>query len=116
MNIAMGVAERQQYLHFQETPIIFRDMKPTNILLDKDIEPKISDFGISRAGQEGDKSYINPEYYSSKCVNVEYDFYSFGVVLLELISGRKARDIGVSVKKNFLILTCFLCLCFGFVF
>ncbi|CAN1767138.1 Probable serine/threonine-protein kinase PBL8 [Linum perenne] len=58
MNIAMGVAERQQYLHFQETPIIFRDMKPTNILLDKDIEPKISDFGISRAGQEGDKSHV----------------------------------------------------------
>ncbi|CAN1767136.1 Serine/threonine-protein kinase PBL13 [Linum perenne] len=116
MNIAMGVAERQQYLHFQETPIIFRDMKPTNILLDKDIEPKISDFGISRAGQEGDKSHVYTSVLGTPDTSIQNDFYSFGVVLLELISGRKARDIGVSVKKNFLILTCFLCLCFGFVF
>ncbi|XP_071722095.1 uncharacterized protein [Rutidosis leptorrhynchoides] len=101
-NIAIGIAHGLAYLHCDCDPIIVhRDIKPENILLDSDMEPHISDFGIAKLVGPSNPStssvsivgtigYIAPENALSTTTSMESDVYSYGVVLLELITRKKA--------------------------
>lgn len=105
MKIAVGAARGIEYLHCKANPpVIYRDLKSANILLDKDFNPKLSDFGLAKLGPVGDRTHVStrvmgtygycaPEYAMSGKLTVKSDIYSFGVVLLELITGRKAIDV-----------------------
>lgn len=104
MKIAFGSAKGLEYLHdTANPPIIYRDLKSSNILLDNDGNPRLSDFGLTKLSG-GDKSnlitpgvtgtygYSAPEYARTGHLTLKSDVYGFGVVLLELISGRRAID------------------------
>ncbi|KAK9678122.1 hypothetical protein RND81_11G189300 [Saponaria officinalis] len=105
MKIAAGAAKGVDYLHREaKPPVIFRDLKPSNILLDEGFHPKLSDFGLAKFGPVGDNSHVStrvmgthgycaPEYAQTGKLTAKSDTFSFGVVLLELISGRKAVDM-----------------------
>ncbi|KAK4802454.1 hypothetical protein SAY86_000657 [Trapa natans] len=104
--IALGAARGIAYLHHGcLPPIIHRDIKSTNILLDEDYEPKIADFGVAKvmetppgrgnensSGFAGTHGYIAPELAYTVNVTEKSDVYSFGIVLLELITGKKPSD------------------------
>ena len=104
MKIAAGAARGLEYLHDKATPpVIYRDFKSSNILLNEGFHPKLSDFGLAKLGPIGDKTHVStrvmgtygycaPEYAMTGQLTVKSDVYSFGVVLLELITGRKAID------------------------
>ncbi|GMJ03318.1 avrPphB susceptible 1 [Hibiscus trionum] len=104
MKIAAGAAKGLEYLHDKANPpVIYRDFKSSNILLDEGFQPKLSDFGLAKLGPTGDKSHVStrvmgtygycaPEYAMTGQLTVKSDVYSFGVVFLELITGRKAID------------------------
>eukprot|EP00249_Psilotum_nudum_P019555 c27314_g1_i1 orf=446-1909(+) len=104
MKIAAGAARGLEYLHDKANPpVIYRDFKSSNILLDEGFHPKLSDFGLAKLGPVGDKTHVStrvmgtygycaPEYAMTGQLTVKSDVYSFGVVLLELITGRKAID------------------------
>lgn len=99
--VAVGVAEALEYLHSGcAQPVIHRDVKSSNILLSDDFEPQLSDFGlavwastssshITCIDVAGTFGYLAPEYFMYGKVNEKIDVYAFGVVLLELLSGRK---------------------------
>ncbi|KAL0909855.1 hypothetical protein M5K25_020761 [Dendrobium thyrsiflorum] len=100
--IAVGVAEALEYLHQSGGvhPVIHRDVKSSNILLSDDFEPQLSDFGLARLAStwiknttrsdlEGTFGYLAPECFAYGEVDEKVDVYAFGVVLLELLSGRK---------------------------
>nr|XP_051202127.1 wall-associated receptor kinase 1-like [Lolium perenne] len=100
LRIAAESADGLAYMHSKtSTKILHGDVKPANILLDDNLLPKISDFGISRliprdkehaASVIGDMSYMDPVYLQTGLLTEKSDVYSFGVVLLELISRKKA--------------------------
>jgi serine/threonine protein kinase len=104
MKIAAGAARGLEYLHDRMTPpVIYRDLKCSNILLGEDYQPKLSDFGLAKVGPSGDKTHVStrvmgtygycaPDYAMTGQLTFKSDIYSFGVVLLELITGRKAID------------------------
>ncbi|KAK7295868.1 hypothetical protein RJT34_18782 [Clitoria ternatea] len=104
MKIAAGAAKGLEYLHDKANPpVIYRDFKSSNILLEEGYQPKLSDFGLAKLGPVGDKSHVStrvmgtygycaPEYAMTGQLTVKSDVYSFGVVFLELITGRKAID------------------------
>ncbi|XP_057437560.1 probable serine/threonine-protein kinase PBL7 isoform X1 [Lotus japonicus] len=104
MKIAAGAARGLNYLHHEANPsVIYRDLKTSNILLGEGFHPKLSDFGLAKFGPTGDQSFVNtrvmgthgycaPEYATSGKLTMRSDIYSFGVVLLELITGRRAYD------------------------
>lgn len=104
MKIAAGAAKGLEYLHDKANPpVIYRDLKSSNILLDEDYHPKLSDFGLAKLGPVGDKTHVStrvmgtygycaPEYAMTGQLTLKSDVYSFGVVFLELITGRKAID------------------------
>ncbi|QCD99830.1 serine/threonine-protein kinase PBS1 [Vigna unguiculata] len=99
--VAMGVAEALEYLHNNEgQSVIHRDVKSSNVLLSEDFEPQLSDFGLAKWASTssshiictdvaGTFGYMAPEYFMYGKVNDKIDVYAFGVVLLELLSGRK---------------------------
>ncbi|XP_031276283.1 receptor-like serine/threonine-protein kinase ALE2 [Pistacia vera] len=105
MKIALGAARGLAYLHEDSSPrVIHRDFKSSNILLEHDFTPKVSDFGLARAAlDEGNKhisthvmgtfGYLAPEYAMTGHLLVKSDVYSYGVVLLELLTGRKPVDL-----------------------
>lgn len=99
--IALGTARGLAYLHYGAQPtIIHRDIKGSNILLDDDFEPKVADFGLAKFAPEGathvstrvagTMGYVAPEYALYGQLTERSDVYSFGIVLLELLSGKKA--------------------------
>ncbi|XP_022991368.1 serine/threonine-protein kinase PBS1-like [Cucurbita maxima] len=104
MKIAAGAARGLEYLHDKANPpVIYRDFKSSNILLEEGYHPKLSDFGLAKLGPVGDKSHVStrvmgtygycaPEYAMTGQLTVKSDVYSFGVVFLELITGRRAID------------------------
>ncbi|CAN6471063.1 unnamed protein product [Victoria cruziana] len=104
MKIAAGAAKGLEYLHDKANPpVIYRDLKCSNILLGEGYHPKLSDFGLAKLGPVGDKTHVStrvmgtygycaPEYAMTGQLTLKSDVYSFGVVLLELITGRKAID------------------------
>ncbi|XP_044318599.1 probable serine/threonine-protein kinase PBL12 [Triticum aestivum] len=103
MKIAVGAAKGLAFLHGADTPVIFRDLKASNILLDSDYTAKLSDFGLAKDGPNGDATHVTtrimgthgyaaPEYIMTGHLTAKSDVYSFGVVLLELLSGRRSID------------------------
>lgn len=123
MKIAAGAAKGLEYLHDKANPpVIYRDFKSSNILLDEGFHPKLSDFGLAKLGPVGDKSHVStrvmgtygycaPEYAMTGQLTVKSDVYSFGVVLLELITGRKAIDnTRAHGEQNLVSWVSFLCL------
>ncbi|OAY54552.2 hypothetical protein MANES_03G076800v8 [Manihot esculenta] len=107
MKIALGSAKGLEYLHEHcDTKIIHRDIKSDNILLDNNFEAKVADFGIALFFPDADvthltKSVVGTEVYvdpeNPEKVSEKSDIYSFGVVLLELISGRAIRHQGINI-------------------
>ncbi|KAF7145274.1 hypothetical protein RHSIM_Rhsim04G0002400 [Rhododendron simsii] len=104
MKIAEGAARGLEYLHeAANPPVIYRDFKASNILLDGEFNPKLSDFGLAKLGPTGDKSHVStrvmgtygycaPEYALTGQLTTKSDVYSFGVVFLEIITGRRVID------------------------
>uniref|UniRef100_A0A0E0F8D6 non-specific serine/threonine protein kinase n=1 Tax=Oryza meridionalis TaxID=40149 RepID=A0A0E0F8D6_9ORYZ len=99
----LGVAQAVEYLHcYAQWPVIHRDIKPSNILLDDAWAPRLSDFGMSLIWDEanddngptnrvyGTFGYMDPEYYMTCVAKPTMDVYSFGVTMLEVITGRRA--------------------------
>ncbi|KAL5225443.1 hypothetical protein ABZP36_012082 [Zizania latifolia] len=103
MKIALGAAKGLAFLHGGPNPVIYRDFKTSNILLDSDYNAKLSDFGLAKAGPQGDKTHVStrvvgtygyaaPEYVMTGHLTSKSDVYSFGVVLLEMLTGRRSVD------------------------
>ncbi|KAE8661322.1 putative receptor-like protein kinase [Hibiscus syriacus] len=104
MKIALDAAKGLSFLHEEaERPVIYRDFKTSNILLDADYNAKLSDFGLAKDGPEGDKTrvstrvmgtygYAAPEYVMTGHLTSKSDVYSFGVVFLEMLTGRRSMD------------------------
>ncbi|KAF6151875.1 hypothetical protein GIB67_010449 [Kingdonia uniflora] len=107
LDIAIGIAKGIEYLHQGcDQRILHFDIKPHNILLDQNLKPKISDFGLAKLSSKGESivsmttargtiGYIAPEVFSRNFGNVSYksDVYSFGMLVLEMVGGRKNTDI-----------------------
>jgi len=101
LSIAIETARALAYLHASD--VIHRDVKTNNILLDNDFHVKVADFGLSRlfptdvthvsTAPQGTPGYVDPEYYQCYHLTNKSDVYSYGVVLIELISALEAVDI-----------------------
>ncbi|XP_024984331.1 G-type lectin S-receptor-like serine/threonine-protein kinase LECRK3 [Cynara cardunculus var. scolymus] len=116
-HIALGIAKALAYLHEEcSTQIIHCDIKPQNILLDEYYNARISDFGLAKllsmnqsrtnTGIRGTKGYVAPEWFRNAPVTVKVDVYSFGVLLLEIISCRKSvKEYGNGDEYGVVILT-----------
>ncbi|EPS73567.1 hypothetical protein M569_01191, partial [Genlisea aurea] len=111
IRIALDAARGLSYLHeLADPPIIHRDVKSTNILLDHKLNAKVADFGLSKLVGDTNKGYIttqvkgtlgymDPEYYMTQQLTEKSDVYSFGIVLLELITARAPIQNGKHIVK-----------------
>ncbi|AES70278.2 probable serine/threonine-protein kinase PBL23 [Medicago truncatula] len=116
MKIAEGAAKGLEYLHEEANPpVIYRDFKASNILLDENYNPKLSDFGLAKLGPTGEKEHVStrvmgtygycaPEYASTGQLSTKSDVYSFGVVFLEIITGRRVIDNSRPSEEQNLVL------------
>ncbi|KAI3437541.1 Protein kinase domain-containing protein [Psidium guajava] len=105
LRIALEAAKGLEYLHEHiNPPVIHRDFKSSNILLDRNFHAKVSDFGLAKLGPEragghvstrvlGTQGYVAPEYALTGHLTTKSDVYSYGVVLLELLTGRVPVDM-----------------------
>ncbi|XP_054784327.1 putative receptor-like protein kinase At1g72540 [Prosopis cineraria] len=114
IKIAIGSAKGLAFLHEEAQPVIYRDVKASNILLDADYNAKLSDFGLAIDGPEEDQIHITtrvmgthgyaaPEYITSGHLTTMSDVYSFGVVLLELITGKRSVDKNRPMREQDLV-------------
>ncbi|KNA09052.1 hypothetical protein SOVF_157130 [Spinacia oleracea] len=114
MKIVLGAAKGLAFLHSPKIKVIYRDYKPSNILLDSDFDAKLSDFGLAKDGPCDDQGYVStrvmgtqgyaaPEYVATGHLTPKNDIYSFGVVLLEVLTGRRVLDENESVKERDLV-------------
>ncbi|XP_061369141.1 receptor-like kinase TMK4 [Gastrolobium bilobum] len=112
--IALDVARGVEYLHsLAQQSFIHRDLKPSNILLADDMRAKVADFGLVKNAPDGKYSvetrlagtfgYLAPEYAATGRVTTKVDVYAFGVVLMELITGRRALDDTVPDERSHLV-------------
>ncbi|KAL1807246.1 hypothetical protein ACET3Z_030314 [Daucus carota] len=118
LKVALGAARGLAFLHSSTaigTPIVHRDFKSTNILLNDNYEAKISDFGLAKFMPDGHENhvtatvlgtfgYFDPEYTSTGKLTLQSDVYAFGVVLLELLTGRRAVDLNQGPNDKNLVL------------
>ncbi|CAO2838717.1 unnamed protein product [Amaranthus hypochondriacus] len=111
-NVALGTAQGIAYFHEQcRNRIIHCDIKPENILLDENFCPKVSDFGLAKLmGREhsqvvtmvrGTRGYLAPEWISNRPITVKADVYSYGMLLLEIIGGRRNLDMSYDAQDFF---------------
>ncbi|XP_074555731.1 putative serine/threonine-protein kinase PIX13 [Curcuma longa] len=114
LKIAIGAARGLAFLHSSEKQIIYRDFKASNILLDTNYNAKLSDFGLAKHGPTGGNSHVTtrimgtygyaaPEYVVTGHLYVKSDVYGFGVVLLELLTGRRAYDLSRPSGQQYLV-------------
>ncbi|XP_027770076.1 probable serine/threonine-protein kinase PBL7 isoform X2 [Solanum pennellii] len=115
MVIASGAAKGLEYLHNQaDRPVIYRDLKSANILLGEGFHAKLSDFGLAKFGPIADNTHVStrvmgthgycaPEYAGTGKLTMKSDIYSFGVLLLELITGCRAMDDSHEHGKEMLV-------------
>ncbi|KAM3257485.1 hypothetical protein ACQJBY_049657 [Aegilops geniculata] len=114
MKIAVGAAKGLAFLHDADPPVIYRDFKASNILLDSDYNTKLSDFGLAKDGPQGDATHVTtrvmgthgyaaPEYIMTGHLTAKSDVYSFGVVLLELLSGLRSVDRARRLREQNLV-------------
>ncbi|GKV10756.1 hypothetical protein SLEP1_g22076 [Rubroshorea leprosula] len=106
LEIMLGAAQGLAYLHEGlEVKVIYRDFKSSNVLLDENFKPKLSDFGLAREGPTGDRTHVStavvgtygyaaPEYVETGHLTIQSDIWTFGVVLYEILTGRR------TVEKN----------------
>ncbi|KAH7280030.1 hypothetical protein KP509_37G049200 [Ceratopteris richardii] len=103
LKIAVDAAKGLTFLHNAKIPVIYRDFKSSNILLDSEFNAKLSDFGLAKDGPTGDKTHVTtqvlgtygyaaPEYVATGKLTPKSDVYGFGVVLLEILTGKRAVD------------------------
>ncbi|RDX70071.1 putative serine/threonine-protein kinase PBL9, partial [Mucuna pruriens] len=103
LKVALGAAKGLAFLHSAETKVIYRDFKTSNVLLDSNYNAKLADLGLAKDGPTRDKTHVStrvmgtygyaaPEYLATGQLSAKSDVFSFGVVLLEMLSGRRAVD------------------------
>ncbi|EPS71933.1 hypothetical protein M569_02825, partial [Genlisea aurea] len=115
LSIALDAAKALEYLHDEAAPpVIHRDFKSSNVLLDAGFRAKVSDFGLAKVGSEragghvstrvlGTQGYVAPEYALTGHLTTKSDVYSYGVVLLELLSGRVPVDMNRADGERVLV-------------
>jgi serine/threonine protein kinase len=114
LKIAVETAKGLAFLHDAEKPVIYRDFKASNILLESDYTAKLSDFGLAKDGPQGDATHVTtrvmgthgyaaPEYIMTGHLTAKSDVYSFGVVLLELLTGRRCVDRNRRTREQNLV-------------
>ncbi|KAH7443332.1 hypothetical protein KP509_02G029700 [Ceratopteris richardii] len=115
-DIALDIARGLTYLHEEcEEKILHLDIKPQNILLDTKFHAKLSDFGLSRSmdraqsrvltTMRGTPGYLAPEWFNDEGIDIKADVYGYGMVLLELVSGRRSVDQSQSNPENWYLPT-----------
>ncbi|CAN8279949.1 unnamed protein product [Cochlearia groenlandica] len=115
MRIALEAAKGLEYLHETVSPpVIHRDFKSSNILLDRNFHAKVSDFGLAKVGSDkagvhvstrvlGTQGYVAPEYPLTGHLTTKSDVYSYGIVLLELLTGRVPVDMKRAAGEGVLV-------------